>query len=333
MNDLLAGLLSALVATNTPQAVSNLVQQKTGLAVHIPDPNDPVEKAYQKIIVDDDQAVAEITRWRETNEKSGTPADEVSAGLLSNRIRQRGAPVRAAYEAFLQQHPRHTNARVAYAAFLAELGEEAEGAQQLEKAVEYDGNSPAALNNLANFCGHNGNVRRAFGLYDRAIQLSPLEPLYYENLAATVYLFRKDAMAHYKITEEEVFAKSLTLYRKALDLDPTNFDRAVELAKTYYGIRPSAPPDADPGTRHKAVLKLADDAIAAWEMAFKIAPTDDERQGVRLHYARWHMSAGRLDEAGKQLDAVTSDTFSVGKKALLKRLERERATEPKQDPP
>ena len=46
MTNLLIGLLSALVATNQPAAVSNLVTQTTGLKVTIPDPNDPVEQEY-----------------------------------------------------------------------------------------------------------------------------------------------------------------------------------------------------------------------------------------------------------------------------------------------
>jgi pentatricopeptide repeat protein len=320
MNDLLAGLLSALVATNTPQAVSNLVQQKTGVSVRIPDPNDPAEKAYQKVLAEDDRAVEEITRWRNESEKAGTKPDEIENGLLSNRIRQRAAPIRQAYDVFLQQYPKHVNGRIAYGAFLAEIGEETEGARQLEKAVEADGQSAAALNNLANYYGHNGRVREAFSLYDRAMRAEPREALYCENLATTVFLFRKDAMAHYQLSEAEVFGKAIGLYRKAVELDPLNFDRAVELAKTYYGVR--LPETDDASARRQAALKLADEAIAAWEGAYKIAPGDDERQGVRLHYARWHINAGRLDLARQQLEAVTSEAFSAGKTTLLKRLER-----------
>lgn len=319
MNDLLAGLLSALVATNTPQAVSNLVQQKTGITVAIPDPNDPVERAYQKVLAEDDEALAEISRWREENEKSGIKSNEIEAALFLNRIRQRVAPVRKSYEGFLQQHPKHTNARIAYAAFLAETGDEPESGRQLEKAVELDADNPAALNNLANHYGHNGDLTKAFILYERAVKMAPTEPLYLDNLATTVFLFRRDAMAHYKISEQEVFAKALGLYRKALELDPSNFDRAVELAKSYYGVRPA--PSEDTEARRKAELKLGDEALAAWEGAYKIATEDAEREGVRLHFARWQINMGRLDEALKNLDSVTNTTFAASKRSLLKKLE------------
>ena len=44
MNDFLIGLLSALIATNQPVAVSNFVARTTGVSVQLPDPNDPIER-------------------------------------------------------------------------------------------------------------------------------------------------------------------------------------------------------------------------------------------------------------------------------------------------
>ena len=44
MSDLTIGLLGALLATNQPLAVSNLVQQQTGVSVAIVNPNDPAEQ-------------------------------------------------------------------------------------------------------------------------------------------------------------------------------------------------------------------------------------------------------------------------------------------------
>ena len=102
-------------------------------------------------------------------------------------------------------------------------------------------------------------------------------------------------------------------------MDPANFDRAVELAKTYYGIR--LPATEDPEARRKAEIKLGEEALAAWAAAQKLAASDQEREGVCLHFARWQINLGRLDEARKNLDAVTNATFATGKKNLLKKLE------------
>jgi tetratricopeptide (TPR) repeat protein len=227
--------------------------------------------------------------------------------------------VRKAYDSFLGKHPRHANARVAYAAFLEEIHDEEAAEAQLKLAVLHDPNNPAALNNLANHFGHHGNVTNAFPLYERAIQLSPNEPLYYDNLATTVFSFRRDAMEHYQISEPEVFTKSLNLYRQSLALDPTNFDRAMELAKTYYGVR--LPPIADPDARRQAEEKLGDAALAAWKTVQQLASNDAEREGVRLHFARWQINLGRLKEARENLEAITNATFSSNQKTLLRKLE------------
>ncbi len=327
MSDLLAGLLSALVATNTPLAVSNLVQQKTGVALPVVDPNDPVEQEYRKLMAADDAAVEEITKWRDQGAEAGGGRDAVTIGLLNNRIRQRALPVRQAYDAFLGKNPRHTNARVAYAAFLEEVSDEEAAGEQLKKAVELDANSPVALNNLANHYGHTGGVTNAFALYERAITLAPTEPLYCENLATTVFAFRRDAMAHYGISELEVFTKALGLYRKALALDPNNFDRATDLAKSYYGVRLPSMDDAE--ARRRAEIKLGEAALDAWEQARKIATSEDEREGVRLHFARWQINLGRLDEARRNLDSVTNSVFAAGKATLLKKLEARKPEAPK----
>src|ERR1019366_3170863 len=83
-----------------------------------------------------------------------------------------------------------------------------------------------------------GGLTNAFADYTEAIRLDPTEPIYYQNLATTVYLYRKDAREFYGINEQQVFDKSLALYRKAMQLDPRNFPLATDYAQSYYGIRP-----------------------------------------------------------------------------------------------
>ena len=58
MSELTIGLLGALLATNQPLAVSNLVQQQTGVSIAIVNPNDPVEKELQQLMEGDDAALA-----------------------------------------------------------------------------------------------------------------------------------------------------------------------------------------------------------------------------------------------------------------------------------
>jgi len=332
VNDLLIGLLSALVATNPPAAVSNLVQKKTGLAVAIADSNDPIERAYRKLMEEDDDAQAEVDKWIKGSNRSAIPQSDVEKAALNLRIKRRFEPIIKGYEDFLGAHPDHANARIAYGSFLNDLGEESAAETQWNKAREADPKNPAVWNNLANFYGHNGDVKKSFEYYAKAIELEPTEPVYYQNMATTVFLFRKDAMEFYRITEQEVFSKAMGLYRKALSLDPDNFSMAAELAQTYYGVKP--PKFDDTNATRQAELKLADEAIAAWQTAQKLTSNELEREGVHLHFARWQINAGRYGEARKSLGAVTNDLWAASRKTLLKKLDgREAGSKSTNTPP
>ena len=72
-----------------------------------------------------------------------------------------------------------------------------------------DPKNPAVWNNLANFYGEHGPITNAFVDYAQAIALEPAEPVYYQNFATTVYLFRKDVREFYNINEQQVFDKAL----------------------------------------------------------------------------------------------------------------------------
>ena len=319
MNELLIGLLSALVATNPPAAVSNLVQKKTGLSVSVANVNDPVELAYQKLMADDDLAQAEVDKWIQERNSRGTPQSDIEKAALNLRIKQRFEPVVKGYENFLAAHPKHANARIAFGSFLNDIGEETQAEAQWNQARDIDPKNPAAWNNLANLHGHSGDVKKSFEYYARAMELEPTEPVYVQNFATTVFLFRKDAMEYYKITEQEVFAKAMDLYRKALALDAENFSLADELAQTYYGIK--APKFDDTNATRQAELKLADEAIAAWQAAQKLSRTELEREGIHLHFARWQINIARYADARKNLSAVSNDLWAVTRKNLTKKLE------------
>ena len=83
MNDLTIGLLSALLATNQPQAVSNLIQQNTGTSVTIVNPDDPSEKQLLQIMADDDASLAFLEVLR-------------AKGVVSHFRRPRGRDIDAA---------------------------------------------------------------------------------------------------------------------------------------------------------------------------------------------------------------------------------------------
>lgn len=290
MNGLLVGLMGALLATNQPQAVSNLIQQKTGMSVNIPNPNDPAEKALVQLMTEDDAAIAEINKWIQENAAFAAQGGGESRAELNARIMAKLNTVRGHYEDFLKRYPDFARGHLAYASFLNDIGYEGAAKEQIEKSLKLDPKNPAAWNNLANYYCENGPTTNAFICLTKAINLDPTESVYYQNLATCVYLYRTDVKEFYHINEQQVFDKSIALYRKAMQLDPDNFSLALEYAEGYYGIRPFR----------------TNEALVAWTNVLKIAHNDLERETVYIHLARTKMLTGRFAEARAQLNLVTN---------------------------
>jgi tetratricopeptide (TPR) repeat protein len=292
------------MATNQPAALSNLVTQTTGLTVTVPDTNDPVEKEFHKIMVDDDAALDQVDNWILENNAFAAKGAGVKATEMNDRIHARLDIVRNEYKDFLQRHPDHARAHLAYGSFLDNIHEEDASVAELDKARQLDPKNPASWNQLANYYGHRGPVTNAFAYYAKAIELDPTEPVYYRNMATTVYLFRKDAREYYHISEQQVFDKALGLYEQAFKLAPADFELAHDLAQTYYGIKPLR----------------TDPALKAWTNAMNVATNELERQGIYIHLARVQLLSGRFTEAQQNLNAVTNDYYAELKKRVTRSL-------------
>jgi tetratricopeptide (TPR) repeat protein len=305
---LLFGLVGGFAAAWTLAAADDPVVRATNSPPAAPSGADEAtEKEYLKLMEADDTAQGEVDQWIRDNDEAAARGAAVPKADLQRRIRDRFAPVRAAYEDFIKRHPDHARVRVAFGSFLNDLHDEEGAQEQYEKALALDSKDPAAYNNLANVYSHAGPIRKAFEYYAKAIELNPREPLYYRNLGDVVFMFRKDAREFYNLTEQQVFDKALELYSKALKLAPNDFPLASDLAQTYYGIKP---------------LRL-EDALTAWTNTLALAHDEIEREGVYLHFARLKLQADRFAEVHAHLDAVTNEMYTVLKKRLAHNLEEQ----------
>lgn len=311
MTNLLTALLAAALSTNPPAAVSNLVRQATGVEIEVADPNDPVDREYRRLLELDDRAQERIDQLIHDEGRFSAESDGAKSPTLESRIERELDAVRREYERFVEQHPGHINARVAHGSFLNDLGMEHEAAAVWEQALKLDTNNAALYNNLAGIYSHRGPIGKAFDYFERALELKPREPVYLQNFATLTYLFRRDAMERWSITEQQVFDRALDLYERALRLDPDNFLLATDLAQSYYGIKPP---------RHEAALQ-------AWDRARLLARDELERQGVLLHVARTRMMAGELEAAEAALNQVSDPVHDQMKQRLQKRLEKLRRGE------
>ena len=316
MNELLIGLLGAMLSTNPVVSVSNVVARTTGVALPVTDPNDPVEQEFQKLLAADDAAAADVDQWIKDN-NAAVDRGEPASLTLKMRIQERFQEVRRAYDEFIRHHPDHARARLAYGSFLNDHQLDAEAVVQWEKARELDPKNPAAWNNLADYYSHCGPVKKSFEYLAKAIELNPRAAVYYQNLAIVVFMFRQDAKEFYHLPDDQaVIRRSLELYRQARKLDPTNFALATDLAQVYYFVKPPATDSLMAATL--AEQNLCEESLAAWRDAEKVAHDDSERQGVYIHMARVCLSYGRLKEARQHLAAVTDPAYAV----LKNRLER-----------
>ncbi len=280
-------------------------------------PIDPIQAEYERLIELDEAALNEVEKIGRDAEAFAAQGTPTPRSVLEARIRERLDPVLKGYESFLQKHPRHVEAFLAFGSFLNEVGETEEAVAQWEKAREIDPRNPAAWNNLANVFGHDGPIKKALVFFERAIELDPKEPVYLHNLAIMTFLYRKDVRQVYRLTEDQVFDKSLELYQRAIRLDPTNFVLAADYAQSYYGIKPPRP----------------EAAVRAWNDALKLAPTPSDQEGVYLHLARVQILSGQFEEASRQLDRVQQAEHDEVKTRLRRLLAQKRsgATDPSAD--
>ena len=306
MSDLAIGLLGALLATNQPQAVSNLVHERTGVSVPVADTKDPVEQELRNLMIADDAVLEEVNSWVSTNQIPRTDTNRVAQ--LRAKIRARYDDMKQGYQGFLRNHPDSARGFLAYGSFLNDIGDEEGAKVQYENSRQLDPNNPAVWNQLANYYGEYGGLTNAFAYYTEAIRLDPTEPVYYQNFATTVYLYRKDAREFYGLTEAQVFDKALGLYQQAMKLAPDDLVIASDYAESYYGIRPLR----------------TNDALVAWTNCLKICKDDNEREGVRIHLARVKIAAGKFNDAQGDLDLVTNVAFADMRNRLQRNLLNDR---------
>jgi len=313
---LLFVIASACLAVSAPaQSTNRSAAAAATNAIASPGTNAPgltnslVAAELERIMVLDQEAQDEVDKWIRDNQAFEREGAGLPPRDLNLKIRKRLEPVRTAYSDFIKLHPRHVEARIAYASFLSDIHDEEAEKEQLLAAKELDPKRASIWNNLANYYGHNGEVRDAFTHYEKAIELDPTESVYYHNFGTTVYLFRRDAEAQYNINEQQVFDKALTLYSNSMRLDPTNFPLATDVAQSYYGIKPTR----------------LQDALVSWTNAMKIAKTELERQSVHTHLARWKLSAERFDEARAHIARVNDPLLEELRERLVKNIDLQEA--------
>ncbi len=273
------------------------------------DPNTPEEREFRRLVVAHATARDEVRFWIRTDIATQKGLSPPPNALMKSRINQRLEPVAAAYQDFLKRNPDHARAARSYGTLLHDLNDDEGLLKQWEQTRGIDARDPDAWRKLGNYYCHIGEIKKCFQCYDKAIELDPTEPVYYQDYATTVFLYRRDAKEHFHLDEQQVFDHALDLYNQALKLDPKNAPLAFDIALCYYVIRP---PRVEP-------------ALEAWQRVLKLASTDRQRENIYLHLARIEITGKRFERARQYLDRVTNPQFAYTKGRVTNTLaEREK---------
>lgn len=267
---------------------------------------------FQQLEANDDAAQVEIDKWKRDNAEARSQGGGLSDAELDARIQTRVEPIQKAYRAFLAKYPEHAGAHLAYGCFLNERQDETGARKEWEKALELDPRNAAIYNNLAGSYSEGGPANKAFDFFNKALELKPTEAAYYHNFGTTLYVLRKSGTAYYHVDEQGVFAKIIELYSNAVRFDPQNFAFSVDLAQTYYSLKPLP---------FEAALKV-------WTNALQAAKGENDREDVYIHLARVKMLAGNLAESRGLLAGVTNQSHALLKANLIRAIESREGPEP-----
>ena len=136
------------------------------------------------------------------------------------------------YQAFLKKYPKNVDARNYLGGLYYDFGRPEEALREWRIGLKLNSHDPYLHNNIAEYYGHNsGEPERAIKETREAIRLKTDVAVFHFNLATYYDVFRFIVLPDFK-SLEGVFAECLKEYRKAIELDPANFEYASTYART-----------------------------------------------------------------------------------------------------
>lgn len=208
------------------------------------------------------------------------------------------------FERLLQENPKFAPGYAAYGYLLGKIDMRKESAALLLKANQLDPDIPLVKNQLGNYLAEEGKPLEAVNYFLAAIKLVPNEPLYHYQLGTLLTEARDDFIKSGAWTRTALEEATHTAFRRATELAPDRFEFAYRYAESFYDLEK---PDWEA-------------ALKAWGALEEKAPTEVERQTMRLHAANIFVKQGKPDHARALLDAVTEPTLQNQKQKLVAQL-------------
>ncbi len=243
-----------------------------------------------------------IDRQKEVFADAAKQGDNLDASSLKRRLQE----ISHDYEVLLRDNPRYAAAYAAYGLLLSKVDMRKEAAAMLLKANELDPDIAIVKNQIGNLLAEDGKPLQAAPYFIAAIKLEPNEPVYHYQLGTLLVEARDEFLKNGQWTRATLDAAVLEAFRKASELAPDRFEFAYRHAESYYDLEK---PDWG------AALKL-------WSALEEKAPTDIERQTMRLHAANILIKTDRAGLARILLETVTEPGLQGQKDRLKPLLEK-----------
>lgn len=216
------------------------------------------------------------------------------------------------YEEWLRANPKNAEGYAAYGYLLSKLDQRKHAIAMLMKANQLDPNLPLVKNQIGNWLAEEGRPLDALSYFMAAIKLAPEEPLYHYQLGTLLYEGRDEFLKSGEWQQEAIDRAIHEAFETAAELAPDRIEFTYRHAESFYH---KDPPDWD-------------GALKAWRKLEAEAPTELERETMRLHIANVLGKMGNLDDGRAVLGEVKEEALQKQKDRLLKQWEaRERKQE------
>jgi tetratricopeptide (TPR) repeat protein len=221
-----------------------------------------------------------------------------------SRLRSQLQEISRSYERLLQDNPKFAAGFAAYGYLLGKVDMRKESTAMLLKANQLDPDIPLVKNQLGNYLAEEGKPLEAVNYFLAAIKLAPKEPLYHYQLGTLLAEAHDDFIKSGAWTRAAVEEGAQTAFRLAAELAPDRFEFVYRYAESFYDLEK---PDWD------AALKL-------WGSLEEKAPTEVERQTMRLHAANIFLKQGKADHARALLETIVEPSLQPQKQKLVAQL-------------
>ena len=241
-----------------------------------------------------------IERQQELLEEAAKENPNFDAANFQMQIEQ----VCRGYEELLRANPKFAEGHAAYGYLLGKLDQKKQSIAMLLKANQLDADQPLVKNQIGNYLAEEGRPLEALPYYVAALKLAPNEPLYHYQLGTLMYEARDDFLKSGEWRQEAIDRAIHEAFRQAAELAPERIEFTYRYAESFYHFDP---PDWE-------------GALKAWSTLELKAPTDVERQTMRLHTANVLIKQGKTDEARRVLETVTDPALTNPKEKLVAQL-------------